>query len=326
MRRIILRKNSALQLTDWLKKRSCFLAILVGLLFYSCSSVLFAESQISSQGIPQQASTLLEKAPLTNTKIYFYNPEINTAPNLVLKNAWDSFLFTKGRYEFQPVENANDFLSALRKEENAAFIMADWLYQTMYLSNSNTTTKPAISFYGMKDGEITYRKILVANKQSLELEKLTIASSGSRERAIEVLASIYPYMSQSQLTSLKLLLVPKDIDALMAVGYGLADMALSTEVSLNKMAALNGHLYKDMIILKESEPLTRSVLIFKSDNAELKMHLNEVFTHMSEYLHGQRALSLLGLDAWKKQEDISDQTRKIKMDKISFQGGQHNDN
>ena len=72
-----------------------------------------------------------------------------------------------------------------------------------------------------------------------------------------------------------------------------------------------------MIILKESEPLTRSVLIFKSNNADLIARLNEVFNSMSLHLKGQRALSLLGLDEWKKQEEVSDPTKKIK---THFQG------
>lgn len=272
------------------------------------------------------AESLTTEASNPRTKIYFYNPEINTARNLVLKNTWDSYLHEKGLFEFQPVENGEDFSKLVHQEANAAFIMADWLYAELFPSSKRDKQAIQLAFHGLKNGEDTYRKILVSNKGALDFEKVTIACSGSKARAREVIQSIYPELSSEQLETLKILLVPKDIDALMAVGYGLAEMALSTEVSLSKMSLLNNNLYKDMIVLKESRPLRRSVLIFKSTNNALKASLKNVLLSMKKHPKGEQAMILLGLDDWKLNDGLLALSHEDVMDDKNKKGGQNNDN
>jgi hypothetical protein len=262
----------------------------------------------------------------SRTKIYFYNPEINTARNLVLKNTWDSYLYEMGHYEFQPVDDGKDFEKLVRQEKDAAFIMAEWLYHSLFSSASLENQDIELAFRGIKNGNDTYRKILVANKSTLDFEKVTIACSGSKARAQEVLKSIYPELSTQQLENLNVLLVPKDIDALMAVGYGLAEMALTTQVSLSKMALINEHIYKDMIVLKESKPFRRSVLVFKSSNKALKQNLAQALINMTMHPAGQEAMSLLGLDAWKTVDGLSAFNTESLLNNKNENGGQNNDN
>ena len=316
-------KQSATFLTSFLRSSVVLLLITC----WACFSQNFALSAEPGLDVnPDLTETPIIKSSTPRTKIYFYNPEINTARNLVLKNTWDSYLHEKGNFEFQPVENGEDFSKLVHQESNAAFIMAEWLYSELFAFPNSDKHNVQLAFRGIKNGEDTYKKILVSNKGALDFEKVTIACSGSKARAREVIKSIYPELSSQQLEALKILLVPKDIDALMAVGYGLAEMALSTELSLSKMSLLNNNLYKDMIVLKESSPLRRSVLIFKSTNSELKASLANALLNMKNHSQGKKALTLLGLDEWKVTDKLVALSHSGLMDEENKKGGQNNDN
>tara|TARA_R110001592_G_scaffold60360_5_gene183473 strand:+ start:6298 stop:7260 length:963 start_codon:yes stop_codon:yes gene_type:complete len=299
----------------------------VGLFFIACSLVCCPNFGLLAETIPSSNtynhSLNVDSSTSPRIKIYFYDPEINTARNLVLKNTWDTYLYQFGSYEFQPVDSSNDFEQLVRNEENAAFIMAEWFYSSLFSSQDNDLE---LAFNGLLNGRDTYQKILVSHDNIIDLEKVTIACSGTKKRAKSVLRSIYPELSLSQIEKIKILLVPKDIDALMAVGYGLADMALSTEVGLSKMALLNQNIYKDMVVLKASKPLRRSVLIFKSSNKELKASLAYALMNMSKHPNGQQAINLLGLDEWKIVDSLSTLLPKNIMDDTHKNGGHNNDN
>ena len=309
-------KNSTL-ISMYVNKR-------LGAFFTFCCMLLYPNFDLLADGSQFEAPSLLNAASL-RTKIYFYNPEINTARNLVLKNTWDKYLYALGDYEFQPVDDETEFIRLVQDQTDAAFIMADWFYASLFSSKA-TEHNLNLAFQGIRNGKDTYSKILIANKSSLDLENVTIACSGSKDRAKDILSSIYPELSTHQLDKLNILLVPKDIDALMAVGYGLAEMALSTEVGLSKMSRLNKNLYKDMIVLRESKPLKRSVLVFKSTNSVLKSSLARLMMNMAKTSDGHQAMNLLGLDEWKVKPIFSAQISKHIKEDTNKKGGQHNDN
>lgn len=261
----------------------------------------------------------------SRTKVYFYNPEINTARNLVLKNSWDTYLYQVGHYELQPVDDGESFTKLIHQEQDAAFIMAEWLYASLTSSLGLDKQPVELAFVGVKSGSDTYRKILVTNKSALNFENVTIASSGSKERTRKVLSSIYPEYSEKQLDNMNVLSVPKDIDALMAVGYGLAEMALTTEVGLSKIAHLNEHLYNELLVLRKSEPFKRSVLVIKSNNLELKAALASALSNMNQDPKGQQAMSLLGLDEWKAIDKKTAKSSESLIHISNSQGGQNSD-
>jgi len=273
------------------------------------------------------ASPVLDNAHQVSsrTKVYFYNPEINTARNLVLKNSWDNYLYQMGFYELQPVDNGESFTKLVYQEEDAAFIMAEWLYDSLTSSLIVDKQSLELAFVGVKSGSDTYRKILVANKNTLNFENVTIASSCSKERTCKVLSSIYPECLVQRLETIKLLSVPKDIDALMAVGYGLVELALTTEVGLSKIALLNEHLYNELLVLRKSEPFNRSVLVFKSNNLELKTALAGALSNMNQDPKGQQAMSLLGLDVWKSIDKKITKSPESSIPVPNSKGGQNND-
>lgn len=235
-------------------------------------------------------------------RIFFYNPEINASRNLVLKQTWDKYLLEQGQFSFQPVDQEENFKRLLKDEAQAAFIMAKWFYDAL---NDPPKAQLELALQGVKAGKATYRRVLVGPVEHLEIMQARIASSGSKQRALQIIAKMYPELSPSQRQQLKLLTVPKDIDALMALGYGLADLALSSEASLESLARLNETRFRQLRILKESQPLKQSVVVFKNINNEEKQRISRAFLDIATMHSGQQAMSLIGLDDWRPPATLS---------------------
>jgi len=252
-----------------------------------------ADTSSPHHSVSHSVATNQENVPL---KIFFYNPEINASRNLTLKNTWDSFLNEQGNFTFQPVDRGEDFKALLENEKRAAFIMSEWLFNHLKLEQDEHFS---ISLQGIKDGQETYRRILVSRTSDLDLEKSRIASSGDQRRSLSILADIFPSLSPAQAQQLKLLQVPKDIDALMALGYGLADMALTSEVSLTIMANLNQSRFQELSIIKHSKPLRQSILVFKQLDKNVQEALVRGMMNMPDSDTGRQAISMIGLDNWK---------------------------
>ncbi len=232
------------------------------------------------------------------TKIYFYNSEIKTSNNVVLKSSWDTYLSRYGTFSFQPVDQVERFKDLLASEHSAAFILSEWLYHSLSIA---AHPEYELLLQGMKDQQTTYHRVLVSYSDALDIASSRIASSGNRLKTLQILADIYPHLSESQLKQLKILEVPKDFDALFALSYGLAEFALATELSLENLASLNEHRYKQLVVLKRSKPLGQSVVLVKNFDNKEKDALTQSFRKMPESQDGRQAMGMIGLDAWQLQ-------------------------
>lgn len=223
--------------------------------------------------------------------LYFYNPEINTTRNVVLKSTLDQYLEEQGNYQFQPVNNKETFEALIHNNHQAIFIMSSWHFQQL----NNKTLPFVTALRGIKNNDDTYRKILVSKQPNVSLNTITIATSGTIEYSRSILSNIYPNQSPESLSKLNILIVPKDIDALMAVGFGLADAALTTKLSLEKISTL----YKNqpLNILGESQPLKRLVVIHHQNLSSQADTINTL-KQMNQNKKGLQGLHMLGLDDW----------------------------
>ena len=228
--------------------------------------------------------------------IYFYSPEINVTRNAVLKNTLDLYLKTQGAYQFQPVDNKETFETLIENENNAIFMMPNWHYLQLKKTSLQTST---LVLRGIRNGKDTYHKILVGKQSKLNLRTTSLATSGNEEYSRSVLSDIYSRKSVDQPSSLNILVVPKDIDALMAVGFGLAETALTTKSSLDKFSTLYHQQNQSLHILGESQALKRLAVVFKQVPQTEHKKIQSVLQQMSKHKKGKRGLSILGLDDWR---------------------------
>jgi ABC-type amino acid transport substrate-binding protein len=160
---------------------------------------------------------------------------------------------------------------------------------------------------GVLKGKATYKKILTAKNNIINIDSLkgkVVASSGSEDYTKKILMQMHGEENKDIVGSMKILTVPKDIDALMAVGYGMADSALTTERSLTKLAAINPKQYGFLMSLSKSEEILLPIIAAPAQSDEKIRLLIAIIEEMGTALDGKRKLKMLGVDGWKKVEEL----------------------
>ena len=131
-----------------------------------------------------------------------------------------------------------------------------------------------------------------------------VASSGNEDYTKKILIQMQGEEKRNVVNSMKILTVPKDIDALIAVGYGMADSALTTEGSLVKLAAINPKQYGFLRPLAKSEKILLPIVAApKQPDENIKLLLT-IIEKMETVLDGKKKLKMLGVDGWKKVEKL----------------------
>jgi ABC-type amino acid transport substrate-binding protein len=126
---------------------------------------------------------------------------------------------------------------------------------------------------------------------------LVIAASGSTELAkliLEAMLTDRPDLASRY----QLLSVPKDIDALMAVTFGMADAALSNELSLTTLTDLYPEQGNTLRVLAKSQPLLHMQVVAPRQLGSTEHALLEAIRQMKRTDQGRRSLSMLGLEDW----------------------------
>lgn len=229
--------------------------------------------------------------------IYFYNPETNIDNFATLKTAFDGYLSKQAEYQFQPFDNKENFEESLNKKGNI-YLLSSWHLDIL----QQQKIPLQVALIGSFKGNTTQRKILSAKHEIMDfsmLKNTTIAGAGSEAYIRNVLQQIDAKKYKELADNIKILAVPKDIDALMAVGFGMATAAISAESGLKRLETFNPNQYKQLHNLGYSEKsyLLVAATLGKPGKNELKAL--EVLYNMSATEASQKNLNLLGLDEWK---------------------------
>ncbi len=230
--------------------------------------------------------------------IYFYNPETNINNFATLKKGFDIYLVNHGGYLFQPFDRRETFESVIQEKKGDVYLLSNWHLKA--LQQKNIPLK--IALVGTSKGNTMQRKVLSTKKDIADVSMLkntVIAGAGSEEYIQSVLKQILGKEQEALLKDIKILIVPKDIDAIMAVGFGMATAAISAESSLNKLAVINPNQYRDLHSLGVSEKdyLLIAATLKKPEKQEAQ--LLEVLRKMSDADAGEENLKMLGIDGWR---------------------------
>lgn len=233
--------------------------------------------------------------------IYFYNPESNIDNYASLKTKFDLYLKKIGPYQFQPFSNRNTFESKTRDQHNCVFILSSWYYKEL---KNLFSIKPVL--IGTLDGNSYQKKVLIAKKNincPAMLKGCSIASSGGKEYTVEFLHSMLKEKDKEIVETLQILNVPKDIDALISIGFGLVQAALTTEYSIEMLADINNRLYKNLSILAMSEESLLPVVAIPTESGRVVPELVEIIANMGKTPDGKSDIQMLGLDGWKRLDE-----------------------
>ena len=230
--------------------------------------------------------------------IYFYNTETNINNFATLKMAFDVYFVNHGGYFFQPFDLRENFEAAIKEKKGDIYLLSSW-----HLKELQRKKVPfEIALVGTSKGNIMQRKVLSANKDITNVSMLknsVVAAAGSEEYVHSILKQILGKEQEALLKDIKILIVPKDIDAVMAVGFGMASAAISAESGLDKLAMMNPNHFRELHTLgfSEKDYLLIAATLKKPDQQEIQFL--DVLRAMSEADAGQANLKLLGIDGWR---------------------------
>lgn len=229
--------------------------------------------------------------------IYFYNTETNINNFATLKMAFDIYLVNHGGYYFQPFDLRENFESVIQKKGDI-YLLSSWHLKAL----QRKKVPLEIALIGTSKGNTTQRKVLSAKREITDVSMLkntVVAGAGSEEYIQSVLKQILGKEHEALLKDIKILIVPKDIDAVMTVGFGMATAAISAESGLNKLEMVNPNQFRELHSLgfSEKDYLLIAATLKKPDQQEAQ--LLEVLQKMSEEEAGEANLKLLGIDGWR---------------------------
>ncbi len=229
--------------------------------------------------------------------IYFYNPEININNFVFFKTEFDKYLSNYGPYRFQPFSDKATFEEFIMQKNDGVYLLSSWHYHDLAEKFPMESV-----LVGTSKGKSTQKRVLTTNNitniESLKGKK--VASVGNEGFTKSVLIEMLGEGNKDIIDSLKILNVPKDIDALIAVGFGVANSALTTEGSLKKLAAINPQLYRTLKPLATGkQTLLPIVAAPKQTDDDIGMLLT-VIENMGQVPEGKEKLKMLGIDGWAK--------------------------
>lgn len=236
--------------------------------------------------------------------IYFYSAEANINNFKYLKMEFDRYLAQFGDYEFQPFSDRNTFEEHVKGKTHSLLLLSSWHYTNIYQDYS---LLPLL--VGVRNGQTSQKRVLVSASSSDDIATVKagqIASASSIQHTTSTLARIF--QEEEATATYKILTVPKDIDALMSVGFGMAKSALITENSLESLKTINPPLYKKLNIVAESEETLLLIVAVPESFVQDAQQLVQILETMSADPDGEKKVRILGLDGWQPLES-SDESR-----------------
>jgi len=226
--------------------------------------------------------------------IYFFSSEANINNYSSLKKEFDGHLSRYGNYRFQPFKNIETFEGYIRKHPKSLLIISSWHYRKF---KDSLQLVPVL--VGMRNGSNYQKRLLVAGQKTtgIDLSKLQPIATAS--------SILYTKSVLNQITGKKLdpatriLAVPKDIDALMSLGFGVAKAALVTEHSRADFQKIDPTLNSKLHVIEASKKSLMLIFAVPKNLQKEAKPIVDLFQKMSSQFRG---LSMIGLDGWKSFE------------------------
>jgi len=230
--------------------------------------------------------------------IYFYNPETNINNFASLKIEFDTYLSQYGSFVFQPFNDRSFFENYIRDRRDGVFLISSWHFRLL-----KTIPPLEPQLIGIYNGKSTYRRVLTTKKKVNNLQSLTglnVASAGSEDYSTIILNQMMGVENSRIVDSLNILTVPKDIDALMSLGFGMAQAAITSEKSLNTFKAINPKQYRKLQRIAMSDRIPLPLIVVPKETNGKVQELVSVIESMGASPEGSERLKMLGLDGWKR--------------------------
>ena len=216
---------------------------------------------------------------------------------------FDRYLSKFGPYEFQPFSSRELFEKQVKGKENCLLLLSSWHYRHIH---KNYALTPALT--GVRNGKKYQRKILVSGEKPADIEAAKpglIASASSLQYTTSALKRMLKKFAEHPP---QVLTVPKDIDALLAAGLGMAKLAFASQNVFDELKGVNPRLCSKMKVMAEGEETLRLILALPQGFTANRKKMVDIIKNMSMDSDGRKRIRMLGLDGW-QELDSSDRSK-----------------
>lgn len=235
--------------------------------------------------------------PAAPCLFYFFSPDWRPPDLGPLGSALETALASGGmRMTFQAFTRYEDFERYIIEKPPDFLLAPDWVRNPGHASfpHLSVVARPS------RRGRTAYRKALMSRPGIDSIDALARASVATTRHATdngapsEVLA---PFHLRNDST--RLVPVPKDVDALLALSFGQVDGALVTSEQYDQLARSNPTEAARLRVLGFS-PEVPLPPVFATAGVDVALtdRLRERLLHLADDPDGARALALLGFDAF----------------------------
>ncbi|MBI5185728.1 MAG: hypothetical protein HZA01_08385 [Nitrospinae bacterium] len=229
--------------------------------------------------------------------IYFFNPETNINNFASLKIEFDTYLSKLGEYQLQPFNDRDIFEKSISGKKDGILLVSSWHYKNL---KEKFPLKAVL--VGVFNGKSTQKRVLSARKDTGNpgfFKGMNVASAGNKEYTMNILKEILGGQGEDALSAIQIMSVPKDIDALMAVGFGMATAALTSENSLLNLEKINPKQRQQLKQLGKSGEMFLAIVAAPADAEPENRPLLEALAKMGGAPEGESKLRMLGLEGFR---------------------------
>lgn len=236
-------------------------------------------------------------ARAADSEFFFYSPQVGTGNLSQLKQVADRFLrSSQTSLSFQPFARFEDLEREFDRHQPAFLIAPEWVAIDHCLGKAlRPLARP------VRNGKLYDRRALVASRAATgpaDIEGGAIAATVPATGLGSSSASLAHFRRQHP--DVRVIPVPKDIDALLAVGFGQVDAAFVSMTQLEMLARVNPALTGKLHELGYSTASPFPALYateFADDKAVAGMRT--ALRSIGENEAGARLVRLLGYDGWR---------------------------
>jgi|GEM_PF-1318629 hypothetical protein len=224
-------------------------------------------------------------------ELYLLSPESGSKTLQLLKLDFEKYLSKHGEYSFHPFNQEKELQELIENRPQAIVFMPAESYRKVF--HRYRLTAVAV---GTVNG-VALKQHLLVGRQGSSRDALqgAVVMPFSEEVGRDLLEQL---LGKTEASKLEILTVPKGVDALMSVGFGMAELALTDLHSFEQVAKINGQLVGQLSQLAVGADQFNTV-ISVPERKVLSKELLSVLMEMKESAEGRRLLQFLEIEGWK---------------------------
>lgn len=197
------------------------------------------------------------------------------------KNNFTKYLKKYSKYDFHIFSDKNELLKYINTRESI-LILSSIDYQHILRKK-----KLDLKFVAQKYGSIKDTRVLVGKKNKSLMGVVTSSYSSQ-------VKELRKYMQNNSMSTL---MVPKEIDALMSVGFDISDFAIISKDTFVYLQSKNDFLVKDLKIYKSVKSTYRTIVAKCNTDKNIKnifmdMNNDDIGKLILDYLHVDKFIEI----------------------------------